>query len=60
MSRRSLVRRRINSSFAAQQLLRFGEGDAALAVVQLEDAKLAIGLRDDSSAVRQKATRSRI
>jgi hypothetical protein len=47
----------VTSSFAAQQLLRFSKGDAAIPVVQLQDADLSAGLRDDSGAIQQKAAR---
>jgi hypothetical protein len=43
-----------------EQRFGFGERDAALAVVQLQDADLTVGLPDDGGPVRQKARVARV
>jgi hypothetical protein len=40
-----------NSSLSEQQFSRFCKRNAAIAVVQLQDADLAVGLRDNDSAI---------
>lgn len=51
------MRRRIISSFASQQRFRFGEENAAIPLVQLQDADLPIMLSYDGCAILPKAMR---